>query len=77
MTKITIDAQTGDKLKAVGEIVELLDESGRVIGTFHPAIVPPYDLNLIPSIDPAERDRRTAESGGFTTGEVIEHLESL
>ena len=76
MTRVTIDAQTGNKLIAAGDTVELVNETGRVIGTFHPAPVPPYDSSLIPPIDPAERDRRTAESGGLTTEEVIEHLEN-
>ncbi len=77
MTRITIDVQTGDKLIAAGEIVELVDETGRVIGTFQPVPVPPYDSSLIPPVDPAERDRRAAESGGFTTEEVIKHLENV
>ena len=77
MTRITIDAHTGDKLRAAGETVDLVDETGRVIGTFHPAPVPPYDSSLIPPMDPAERDRRAAESGGFTTEKVIEHLENV
>jgi hypothetical protein len=77
MTRITIDTQTGNRLIAAGDKVELVDETGRVIGTFHPVPVPPYDSSLISPINPAERDRRAAESGGFTTEEVIEHLENV
>lgn len=77
MTRITIDSQTGNKLIAAGDTVELVDETGRVIGTFHPAPVLSYDSSLIPPLDPVERDRRAAESGEFTTEEVIEHLENV
>ena len=77
MTRITIDAETREKLTAAGESVELVDETGKLIGTFRPALTPPYDPKLIPTMDPAERKRRASEPGGYTTEEVIRHLESL
>ena len=77
MTRLTIDTQIREKLTAPGEIVELVDEAGIVVGTFRPALSPPYDSALIPPMDSVERKRRMEEEGGYTTAEVIRHLEGL
>lgn len=74
MTQITIDIQTGEKLRGLSEPVELIDENGQVIGTFQPALMPPYDPTLIPPMDAAERRRRAADDHGLSTGEVLQHL---
>ena len=77
MTRITIDAETREKLTAAGESVELVDETGKLIGTFRPALTPPYDPKLIPPISEEELRRREKETPRYTTEEVIRHLASL
>lgn len=77
MSQISIDASTCEKLRSSQGIVDLIDEEGRIIGTFRPVHQPPYDPALIPDIDPAERERRASEPDGLTTKEVLDRLEKL
>ena len=35
MTRLVVDAATSDKLRQVGEMVELCDEAGQTLGYFH------------------------------------------
>jgi hypothetical protein len=58
--------------------VRLLDEEGRIIGNFKPPDVPPYDPALLPPpMTPEELQRRLAQPGGLTTGEVLKQLQEL
>jgi hypothetical protein len=77
MTRITIDEQTREKLRAAREVVQIVDQDGEVLGTFKPLDVPPYDPGLIPPINAEELRRRTAEPRRYTTEEVLKHLETL
>lgn len=64
MTQVTIDQATCEKPRAAREIVRVVDEQGRVVGTFKPADVPPYDPSLIPPMSEEELSRRAQEPGG-------------
>jgi hypothetical protein len=76
MTQITIDDATRERLRSARETVQLVAADGEVLGTFKPLDVPPYDTSLIPPISAEELHRRAAEPGGYTTDEVLRHLES-
>jgi hypothetical protein len=57
---------------------ELCDSSGRLLGYFTPAANRDlYATAEIPPIDEEELQRREHEQGGYTTAEVLEHLEKL
>jgi hypothetical protein len=77
MPRIIIDDEMREKLKGAREAVQVVDLDGNLLGTFRPIDVPPYDPSLIPPISEEELRRRTAEPGGYTTEEVLKHLESL
>lgn len=77
MTQITIDRNTSERLRAANESVRIVDDKGNLLGTFKPAHVPPYDPSLIPPISKEERARREAETGGYTTEEVLAKLKEL
>ena len=77
MPRIIIDDDMREKLKGAREAVQIVDQDGHLLGTFKPIDVPPYDPSLIPPISEEELRRRTAEPGGYTTEEVLKHLESL
>ena len=72
MTQITIDAKTREKLRAAKDVVRLVDESGQVIGTFKPADVPPYELDLTSPTPKEELDRRAADKTGRPLSELLE-----
>jgi len=77
MTQVTIDQATSEKLCAAKDVVRVVDEQGRVVGTFKPADVPPYDPSLIPPMSIEELRRREQEPGGYTTEEVLRKLKEL
>jgi hypothetical protein len=79
MVRITIDAALREKLFAGGEPVELVDESGSLLGKVVPYLkpIPPgwAPINPVPSDE--ELARRSAYRGsGITTDELLAHLSS-
>ena len=80
MIHITADAELQAKLSGLEGPAEILDESGKVIGYFTPADQEEQDLyqRAVAKFDRDEMNRRK-ETGekGFTTEEVVDHLESL
>jgi hypothetical protein len=76
MKTIVVDASLRDQLLAAGEVAELKDASGRVLGRF--VAVPPA-VYVVEGELPSEEelDRRTRESRRFTTDQVIERLRTL
>ena len=76
MKSIVVDGPLRDELLAAGEVAELKDSSGRVLGRF--VAVPPT-VYVVEGDLPSEEelDRRLRESRRFTTDQVIEHLRSL
>jgi hypothetical protein len=71
MTQIMIDAHMRSKLLSPSTPLELVDETGRVLGVFTPG------TSREPQISEDELDRREQETESFTTAEVIAHLEKL
>lgn len=77
MTQIVVDFKMRQKLLEVPETVQIIDESGIVLGAFLPLRQPPYDPSLIPPMDETESDRLDREPGMFTTEQVLDRLRSL
>lgn len=79
MTRIVMDDVLREKLNGLGEILELCDTSGKVLARVVPTLalqVSPEDL--IPPISEEELDRReNSTEPGYTTDQVLRHLESL
>ena len=78
MNQITLDPTLSKQLHGLGQVVELCDPSGQVLGRF----VPVVDLNewepLSPVVSEEELDRRaSSKEKRYTTSEVLAHLEKL
>ena len=76
MTQITLDAALAGKLNELGQVVELCDPSGRVVGRFVPLI----DLSkwepISPDVSEEELERRKqSKEKRYTTEEVLAYLE--
>ena len=76
MTQIVIDRELREKLLE-STIVELVDDSGTVLGSFISYRPTPSDPSLVPPITQEERNRLHAEPGIYTTQQVLERLRSL
>ena len=76
MTRIIVDQWLRDKLINLSELVELCDESGRVLGRLFPSADPNQYGPLEPQVSEEELDRRdNAQEKRYTTTEVLAHLE--
>ena len=76
MTQIVIDQQMREKLLQ-SNLVEFVDDSGTVLGSFISYRPGPSDPSLVPPISDAERKRLHSEPGIYTTEQVLERLRSL
>ena len=76
MTQIVIDQEMREKLLQSGS-VELVDDSGMVLGSFISYRQTPFDPSLVPPITEEERKRLHSEPGLYTTEQVLERLRSL
>ena len=78
MTRIVMDAALREKLNGLNQIVELCDDSGHVVARVVPTTMQVRPEDLIPPIDEEEIERRrNSTAPGYTTAEVLRHLESL
>ena len=77
MTQVTVDSTLTGRLEKFREPVQLVNEHGRVLGTFRPEVDRSLYRNLQPPLTIDELRRRADKSRGYTTQEVLEHLESL
>ncbi|MGH7139852.1 MAG: hypothetical protein ACREHD_29285 [Pirellulales bacterium] len=68
MKRIVLDSSALAKFPE-DEIVEICDESGRVVGRFRPAVYD--DPAAQPQISDEEMERRFAEGGGRTLAEIM------
>lgn len=77
MSTIVVDKAMRAKLLAAGDLAEIRDESGQVIGRFLAA--PPPVVYVMEGELPSDEeiDRRLREGRGFSTEEVLERLRSL
>lgn len=72
MTRITLDGALRERLGNLQNVVEVEDESGRLVGRF----VPSADPLTAPIIDDAEIERRLAKGGGRLLQEILADLEA-
>ncbi len=79
MVRITIDEALQKKLFSSQEIVELVDESGKLLGRLLPKVENPMEgwEPVSPPLSEEELQRRLAsDEPGLSTKQVIEHLRS-
>lgn len=76
MTRIVIDAELLGKLSNLAEPLVFCTESGQPLGTFTPVPEREAALRSEPKLTEEEL-QRLAQGDGYTTDEVIAHLESL
>lgn len=78
MTQLTLDENLARQFDNVGEVIELRDPEGRILGHFVPVSAPGEWETVSPDVSEAELDRRErAGETRFTTAEVLAHLEKL
>lgn len=71
MTRLTLDAETGKRLRQGDTTLELVDEKGSVIGRF----VRLPDKGREPTISEEEIQRRLAKGGGRPLKDILADLE--
>jgi hypothetical protein len=79
MTTVIVDKELTDKLKAIEHKAVLCDESGSTVGWFLPEaeyMKKMYERARQMFTD-EELERARRQPGGFTTAEVLEHLNKL
>ena len=76
MTQIVIDKELREKLLQ-STVVEFVDDSGTVLGSYISYLQTPSDPSLIPPISDEERRRLHSEPGIYSTEQVLERLRSL
>lgn len=72
MSRLVVDATLPEKLKTLVNAVELVDESGRVLGTYHPRFDPSEWEGLEPQISEEEIRRRMSEDGGRPLKDILD-----
>lgn len=73
MTRVTIDAQTLQRLRSISEGAQLCDDEGHVVGYFRPACgMQRYPEP--PALPPEELQRRLATADGRTNTEILADL---
>ena len=78
MPRVTIDASTWAKLQALRDVAALCDESGRIVGHFHPGPSRDANGNIIIPISEEELERRSREErGGRPLQDILRDLENL
>lgn len=80
MVRITIDDALKEKLLGSGDVVELCDESGRLLGRILPQKEDPLEgwTPLMPELSEEEYQRRLASNEpGLTTEQLKERLRNM
>jgi hypothetical protein len=75
MTQVILDPATLTKLRQVQEVAKLCDETGSVVGYFHPVIDTTEYEGIEPPMSEEEIARRLQEPGGRTLAEILADLE--
>lgn len=76
MTRVIVDADLLHKLLNLSQPLEFCTESGNILGTFTPRSQCAAAMRSQPEISDEEL-RRRAQGDGYSTDEIIAHLESL
>lgn len=76
MSRVLMDASLPDKLRAASDVIELMDEAGRVLGVYTPirAHVPPAGFQF--PITNEELDRRNQVRTGRSLDEIVRDLKA-
>ena len=74
MTKMTLDPAMVATFSRLQALVELCDDSGRVLGYFSPAVDPDTYKGLEIPVDEQELLRADQEDESYTTSEVLAYL---
>ena len=81
MSEFVVDAGTREKLRALGDVVVVKDDTGRILGRFYAE--PDPSLYLAPEaqdhgLSPEELARRLSpDAKTYTTAEVLAYLRGL
>lgn len=77
VTTLSVPSDLAAALGKATQPVHLVDEQGKLLGSFSPAAIPARDIDPTPE-EIAEMKRRAALPGPrLTTEEVLAHLRSL
>lgn len=82
MNRLVVDESLCSKLDRCTNRIELCDANGRVLGVYEPESARQrriYEIakaQMTPELI-AELERRTGESGGYSTAEVMQRLRQL
>lgn len=76
MSRVLMDASLPDKLRAASDVIELMDEAGRVLGVYTPVRVhvPPAGFQF--PITDDELDRRNQVRTGRSLDEIVRDLKA-
>jgi hypothetical protein len=76
MTQIKIDAATMARLNGLSDSLEICDESGRLLGYFHPSVSPPRrsDGKIASPFSDAELARRSQQRTGRPLKDILAEL---
>ena len=79
MTKVTVDAATRTKLKGLGELLELCDESGCTIGYFHPTMhtLGCEEVKVLSPHTDEEIEELRKQRGGRPLADILKDLEKI
>ena len=76
MSRLVVDAQLPAKLAALTQPVELVDVSGRVLGTYFPDFNASEWEDREPPLSAEELERRRREPGGRKLSDILNDLEN-
>lgn len=74
MTRVTLDAALSNRLYELGQVVELCDPTGKVLGRFVPAADVSRWEPVTPDVSEEELLRRERSGDWVTTEEVLARL---
>ncbi|MCA9028535.1 MAG: hypothetical protein KDA86_25220 [Planctomycetaceae bacterium] len=74
MTQITFDPSTIAQLGELTQPVEIVNDSGQVLGLFSPVMSPPYEDSWIPPMSQPEFETAVSDGPGLTTDELLLRL---
>lgn len=78
MAKLTVDAETRGRLRNLGELLEICDESGRTLGYFHPVTDASQETTerLQSPLTRDDLERRRQERTGRPLSDILDDLKS-
>jgi hypothetical protein len=78
MTRVILDENLRNRLHNLTDAIELCDESGRVVARVYPTADPDEYEPWVPPISDEELKRlEESDEQGYTTADVLRHLEAL